>query len=338
MQHYEFEIDTNTNGISKEVSKLEAVFSKELTVDLAHTYITSLVEKIGGMTQNPAEFIEKGKALHYTVGKEIYGPLVAGYCQWLSQECQKLGYSGDVFFALRDAAPLETAALISWPHKGLNPVGIYANRPLLGVDDEIAPETSMANGNVLAYFEKKGVHAADKVIWADTGAWGTVIKVLKTTFLKDKELYPFFWYSHNPYIPGYVNTLLSMAGLDDKFGEILNDSMECMFPQKYLRPLQIIEDSTGVVLIPSNYLAILWGQAALEGAKAGAVGWQGGISQNEQINELYKLYALSEESKQTGHWTGVLPTNTPTWSQGKEFLTQFSPGLIGKGGLYVPNT
>lgn len=328
MQNNELEVHPNVLDIQTEVSKLEAVFAKELTVDLSHTYITSLVNKLGGISQNPAEFMEKGKVLHSVVGKEIYGPLIAGYCQWVTQECQKLGYHGDVFFALRDAAPLEEAAFVSWSQKGLNPVGIYANRPMLGVDDEISPETSQANGDVLAYFEKKGVHATDKVIWADTGAWGTVIKVLKTTLLKDKELYPFFWYSHNPYIPGYINKLLDETGLDNKFGETLNDSLECMFPQKYLRPLQITQDSNDVVLIPSNYLAILWGQAALDGVKAGVSDWQDGLSLNEQVHELLNLHALSQEAKQTGHWTGVLPTNTPTWSHGQTYLAQWPVRLL----------
>lgn len=329
MQIHESEI--GTYDISHEVSKLEAVFAKELTVDLAHAYIMSLVEKIGGTNQSPAEFIEKGTTLHYEIGKEIYGPLIAGYCQWLTHECQKLAYSGDVFFALRDAAPLEEAASVSWVDSTLHHVGIYANRPLLGVDDEIAPEISQANGNMVNYFENKGLGSADKIIWADTGAWGTVIKVIKTSFLKDKEFYPFFWFSHNPYIPGYINTLLEEVGMENKFGELLNDSMECMFPQQYLRPLQLQPDSSDVVLHKSNFLAVLWGSAALEGVHACVMENYSGISHDRELLELGMLHSRYEHAHKTGEWTGVLPTNTPTWSKGAEFLAQFDPRLIGKG-------
>jgi len=71
-------------------------------------------------------FVEKGKTLHYTVGKEIYGPLIAGYCHWLIDECQKLDYQGNVHFALRDAAPLRRRQIYFGLKKDLASVGVYA--------------------------------------------------------------------------------------------------------------------------------------------------------------------------------------------------------------------
>jgi len=49
MQNYEFEVNLKTLDVEHEVSAFEAVFAKELTEDLARTYVASLVEKLGGI-------------------------------------------------------------------------------------------------------------------------------------------------------------------------------------------------------------------------------------------------------------------------------------------------
>ena len=96
-----------------------------------------------------------------------------------------------------------------------------------------------------------------------------------------------------------------------------------------MRPLQITPDSGDVVLLPSNYLSVVWGQAALDGVKEAALSRVTvAISQDQQIQELLKLKKLSDEAKLTAGWTGVLPKNTPTWSQGAEFLADWPVDLL----------
>jgi hypothetical protein len=210
-------------------------------------------------------------------------------------------------------------------------VGTYLNRPLLGIEDEIAPENAHANGFVLEYLQKNGIKDNGKPIaLVDSGAWGTVIRALKESHVSHTPLVPLFWYSHNPYIKGFLNDVLHDASLPLEFGEVLNDSMECVFPQGYRRPVAFnIDGSTRtLVLEKSDPLSVAWGQAALEGVAEAAHRYKDGISHEEVIKSLEHVHALSEMAKQTSEWTGVLPTHTPTWSKGDEFLAAWPENLL----------
>lgn len=314
------------------ISQFEAIFAKELTPELASVYVASLAEKLGGPNQELAEIVKRGELLHQHVGETIYGPLIAGYVQWVEAMCGEVSHTGPVYFALRDALPLKTAADVLWDGKAIYPVGVYANRPMLMIEDEIAPEWANANGKVVQYLGMLGLAGMKKVVWSDTGAWGTVVKALKVGLLNDADYLPLFWYSHNPHISGYVNTLLAECRINDKFGEILNDSLECVFPQPHVRPLDVVSGPTGwqVKLELSCYLSQVWGNAALLGVNNAAhkVRAEGGISLEAQIRSLQHLYSLHEIAKTTGQWTGVLPVNTPTWSLGPEFINAWPEGLL----------
>ena len=207
--------------IYQHIDKFTQIFAKELTPQLADTYVASLIEKLGDPNQGLEEIVHKGELLHQHVGENIYGPLIAGYIQWVEDKCGEAGHTGPVFFALRDAAPLETAAKVLWNGKAIYPVGVYANRPMLMIEDEIAPEWASANGKVVQYLGMLGLAGMEKVVWSDTGAWGTVVKALKVGLLNNADFLPLFWYSHNPHISGYINSLLPECGIDEKFGEVL---------------------------------------------------------------------------------------------------------------------
>lgn len=325
----EKEIQQNTSFY---IEEMQEVFAKELTPELAKVYVDSLIAKLGGSNQSLESLVEKGNQLHYKIGKELYGPLLVGFSQWVEKKIGEIGHSGPVFLVLRDAAPLKVAADVMWNGKDIYPVGIYANRPLLGIKDEISPEWSDVNGNLLEYLKSLGLTDAKKAIWIDSGAWGTVPKVLKENMLQNSKFYPLFWYSHNPHIPGFLNELISMSGVDLKFGEILNDSLECVFPQPFKRPLDIFENklSWQIELKPSGLLSLKWGQSALAGVQQCAqekfIG--GTQSAGENLENLHKLIKLSQYSKENNVWTGVLPINTPTWSKGEEFLASWKPNLL----------
>jgi len=326
------EAHTDVGKNSSEIGKLHSIFSKELTPELSEQYLTSLTEKLGGVEQSWETFVGKGEALHQYIGENIYGPLVVGYCNWVKHQCDDIGHTdGNVYFALRDAAPLLAAADILWQGNGLKPVGIFANRPILGIEDEFTPDAESENYQMgLKYLEKHGVHKNGDIIWVDSGAWGTVVKLMKETVLKDTNLYPFFWYSHNPHIPGYLNELQTQTGIPEKTLEILNDSLECMFPQPWQRPTTVMDNGNGpeVILKPSTILSIQWGNAAIDGVTKAAHRLNGSVTQDSEIMHLKLLAELSEQSQKTGEWTGVLPVNTPTWSKGSEFLASWPAELL----------
>lgn len=312
------------------LSQFTETISKELSEDLAISYVNSLEAKLGGLNQSPESFIENGKALHHYIGETVYGLLISAYVQWLENACHDLNYAGNVYFALRDAAPFYNAAKIKWDGSDLNPVGIYLNRPILGIDDEISGDKGHIQNTVWSYLNNNGIHEDGSIILADTGAWGTVVKAIKEHILPQTKLFPFFWYSHNPNIAGYINTLLKIGDLPEDSGEIINDSMECVFPQLWKRPGKLVDLPEGpeVQLEKSDFLSFTWGNAALEGVKAAAIYYGSGISLSQQLNQIHKLVSLSGEAKKTGLWTGVLPDHTPTWSKGGEFLGNWPRGLL----------
>lgn len=318
------------DGTQKHLGEFESIFAKELTPELAGNYVASLVEGLGGQDQPLETLVQKGIVLHEYVGEKLYGPLITGYVNWVEKMCAEISHTGPIFFALRDAAPLQVAASVLWQDKDIYPVDVYANRPMLNIEDEIDPQWAKANGKVVQYLGMLGLAQTKQVVWADTGAWGTVVKALKVGILNNSDFYPLFLYSHNPYIPGYLNGLLAECGIEDKFGEVLNDSVECVFPQQHTRPLDVVKvnGSWQVQLEISCYLSQQWGQAALLGVQKAAVGaLLGQPSQSEQ-SALFKLRALSSKAKETGQWTGVLPVNTPTWSKGQEFLDAWPEDLL----------
>jgi len=318
--------------IQEGILQLHEIFSKELTPELSKEYLISLVEKLDGDHQSWISFVSKGEALHQSIGENIYGPLIVGYCNWIQKNCEQLNYAnGNVFFALRDAAPLLAAASILWKENGLNPVGIYANRPILGIEDEFTPDEKSESYQMgLQYLEKHGVKKNGTILWVDSGAWGTVVKVMKQTLLQEAKFYPFFWYSHNPNIPGYLNELMKEADVSEKTLEKINDSLECMFPQPLLRPTKIesVENGPEIILQPSTILAVTWGNAAIKGVTTAAQNLNGIVTHEQEIAHLQLLAKLSHHAQKTGEWTGVLPINTPTWSKGNEFLAEWPKNLL----------
>lgn len=319
--------------ISHDVSAMKELFARELTPELAETYIGSLRAHIGAAYESYDAFVDKGKEVHKALGRDVYGPVIIGFLQWAEQKLHDNGVKeGPVHFALRDAWPFYTAAHVMWDgSSSYHPVGTYINRPLLSIEDEIAPENAQINGFVADYLGKSGIVDAGKpVALIDSGAWGTVVRSIKETYLPHTPFYPLFLYSHNPHVPGFINAMLLESGLPAEFGEVINDSLECVFPQQYKRPIIFITDGSSrtLSLEPSDALSVAWGEAALEGVAEAARSHKGGISHDEVVSAVKKLYTLSQYANTTGEWTGVLPTHTPTWSKGEEFLAQWPDRLL----------
>lgn len=325
--------DQDTQRIRSDVRQMTDQFGRELTPELAEQYIGSLIRHIGPEYHSYEQFVEKGKEVHRKLGREIYGPLIVGFLSWVEEGLGKKQVPGGaVHFALRDAWPFYTAAHVLWDGCSVyHPVGTYLNRPLLGIEDEIAPENAQANGFVSEYLQKSNItDGGNPIALVDSGAWGTVIRMLKEVYLPHTPLIPLFWYSHNPHIDGFLNDILKEASLPGEFGEVLNDSMECVFPQAYRRPVAF-EGNAGtrtLRLTKSDPLSVAWGQAALEGVAEAAHAYKSGISRQDVIQSLIGAYARSQEARNTGGWTGVLPTHTPTWSKGDAFLAAWPERLL----------
>jgi len=308
----------------EEIRSLIEELAHELTEELAYQFVESLVREIDG----DSDWIKSGRELYYRVGRELYGPLLAECIQWVWRRRQEIG-NLPVFIVLRDAEPLAVAAR----NLGLDFTTLYLNRPLFGVFDEIADGNEIEMGKRSAsllprYLTQIGLLKHDKLILLDSGCWGTVVKVLKEKYMQNKKLYPFFWYSHNLYIPGFLNQLAA-GRIPDKILETINDSLECVFPKRVKRPVTLIGDKniTKLMLEPTSTLSQTWGAAALRGVADAARNY----SRENRINALETLEhlrKLSQEAKQTGNFTGVLPKNTPTWSKGTDFLADWPKDFL----------
>lgn len=136
---------------------------------------------------------------------------------------------------------------------------------------------------------------------------------------------PLFFYSHNPNIPGYLNTL----GIEDKFGEILNDSMECCFINTEQRASKFITENDGSIKPVIQYLdslSVILGNTLLYGIKKTAEDYEKNKntpSEEESIEQLVKAIQLAKK----GLFSGVLGENSPTWSEGKKFLEKWPKHL-----------
>lgn len=309
----------------------EWVLAKKLSAPIAHSYMQTLIIELGGANQPYETLLATGNMLHEWVGSDVYGPLIAGYCQWVFHQCANLDHSGLVHMALRDGAPMLAAAQVLWKKTSIIPHGIYVNRPILGIEDEISNDAISSDPHVLDYLSQHGIHPNGKLVLCDSGAWGTVVKEMKTKLLPSTQFYPLFWYSHNPHIPGYLNGLLQEMGESDSIGETINDSLECVFPQCWERPIETFEQPSGqidVVLHANTPLAIAWGESALNGVAKVAQHYKHGISHEKEIETLHNIIFASLHAKQWSVWTGVLPDHTPTWSHGTQFLSQWPADLL----------
>lgn len=173
----------------------EGVLVKELSAPIAHSYMQTLMKELGGSDQSYETLLVTGNMLHERVGSEVYGSLIAGYCQWVSHQCASLDHTGLVHMALRDGAPMLSSASVLWKGTDLIPHGIYVNRPILGIEDEISDDAIGPDPHVLDYLSQHGIHPNGKLVLCDSGAWGTVVKEMKTKLLPSTKFYPLF-YAH----------------------------------------------------------------------------------------------------------------------------------------------
>ena len=315
------------------MAEFELELEGELTAAYTTKYLSQLYAAIGENTSS-AEFVGKGELLHFQVAHDVYGPLILGCTQFMAEYFSQVGIQGNIYYALRDATPLLKASAIVMPKYGFNPIGVYINRPLCGIGDEINPEV-VPNGDMTSmikkYLDQKGALSQSKVAWVDSGCWGTVPLVLKTHHFSNQRYYPVFYYSHNPKIPDYLHWLADGTKATEEELNCMNDSLECMFPSPIRRPLLLVENGSHVdpKLKPASALSQKWGLAALEGIEAYIKGNLNGISYQEQ-EEALGVFLDKIKLAKNGEWSGVLWNSTPIWSQGAGFLSKYPNNLFGE--------
>lgn len=269
----------------------------ELGAELANDFTDSLIKNTGGV-------IRRCQDVYFRFG-EFWAPVMIGWAKWIESNAKYQPY-----IVLRDTKPLtviETS--MDWPQ-------IWLNRSICGIQDELSGERDHeADRLIVGYIEQNNLHKPFTMV--DSGCWGTIIWQLQRRMGLD--LQPLFFFSHNPYISGYLN---QFEWIGDEVGEALNDSLECCFPNFHQRPKRLIESNGLIepVVESMNGLSYILGQAAMAGLSHGSKVIS---SEEEGLGNLVDLHKRAK----SGEFTGILPHHSPTWSKGKEFIANWDAVL-----------
>jgi len=275
---------------------LQNTFSPEIGKDLAEMFVRSLFNQSKGD-------IRRAMAIYFQIGI-AWSALIVHWRNWI---LKKSSVKPPVL-VMRDAKPLAALPISnSWPR-------VWLNRRVCGIKDEMSGNGDTKVHPFLERYLKQ--HSLDTPFtFVDSGCWGTIVRELHECL--GMRFQPLFLFSHNPSIPGFLNEL----GIDAGHGEILNDSFECCFPNVVNRPSSLVEaNGSGIIpkLEKTDFFSILLGKSVLSGVRMGAkIG-----DLTSPTKAAQHLLRLSDRAK-SGEFTGILPQNAPTWSEGKNFLAQW---------------
>jgi hypothetical protein len=282
--------------MKKKWKDYQIFLDKEIGEKASDSFVKSLYNQSAGREEIAAKFF-------YELGKK-WGPSINNWAAWVSNRAT----SNKIALILRDAKPLEVIpATKNW-------IRLYLNRENVGVSDELSGDNTEMHPLLMKYLEQN--NCCNHFTFVDSGCYGTIILELHKLGI---ELQPLFFFSKNPAIPGFLNEL----GVNEKNGTILNDSLECAFPNIFKRPDSFIEKK-GVVevcLSKADDLSFNFGQSALKGVEDSYL-----YSVMSPEKEVNKLLLLSDKAKQ-GFFTGILPEESPEWSQKNSFLTSWPKEL-----------
>ncbi|KKU02642.1 MAG: hypothetical protein UX99_C0007G0056 [Candidatus Amesbacteria bacterium GW2011_GWB1_47_26] len=315
----------------------ESVASDLKTFDLAKGHANRLISYLTSQgAENEQDLLVGGAQEFYNVSRNVLGPLWTIYVN----EALSSGQGGESYlFAARDATPMYWAArgLITsqnCPFKLVDSKLIHAdwNRWFMGQEDETEDgqkPMNLSHPMLAQFYRQLGFGNGRPVIIIEPGAWGSAANALKTA-MPDQKFELWFMFSHMPNrIYGYLNS--HVPGIDPRHFEMINDTAEAT-PKPYVRPTEltyngdgaVVADLTGKVL-KSPFMR-LWSWAVNQGAfDAGK-----DFSTNPQLDvpkHVAKIVELSSQSAQ-GKWTGVLPRNTLTWTEGEAWVAKWPWGKI----------
>lgn len=322
---------------NKLINHFTSVASDLKTFDLAKGHLDRLFSKLtqdGAMSEK--DFLKGGAQEFYKVSKFVLGPLWTSYADKVFQNGDG---NGVYLFAARDATPIFWASegMLSLSYKNEYPISnservlVDWNRWFMGQEDETDDGRKPLPFNhplMQTFYKQMGFSNGKTVKIVEPGAWGSAANALKTVMPEQKfELW--FMFSHMPeYIYGFLND--KAQGIDDKYYEMINDTAEAV-PKPYLRPEKLITHGNIVVadlngqIIDSPFMKV-WSWAVNQGAYDAGVEFIRGkrIDVKEHVNKIIELSKLSAQGK----WTGVLPRNTLTWTEGENWRKNWKLGRI----------
>lgn len=307
------------------------------TLDLAKGHIGRLFNKIKseyGSSQK--DILEGGAKEFYKVTRFILGPLWSSY---VDAVLSKSDGNGVYLFAARDATPIYWAAegMISSSYKhnynidNSNFVHVDWNRWFMGQEDETDDHRKplpFDHPLMKTFYEQMGFGTGSTVKIVEPGAWGSAANAIRTV-MPDQKIELYFLFSHMPeYIYGFLNEMA--PEMDDKIFEMINDTAEAV-PKPYLRPESltvhdnIVVADLGGKIIDSPYMKV-WSYAVNQAAYDAGLDFARGerVDVRTHIENIAELAHFSQE----GHWTGVLPRNTMTWTEGEEWRKNWKWGKI----------
>lgn len=270
--------------------------TKELGEELAKDFVSSMYCKSKGSVNMASQFF-------YELG-ETWAPVMYHWAQWIKENSEN-----QIALILRDAKPLEAISMTKEWKK------LYLNRQNCGIKDELSGDVSKPHPLLKKYLEQN--FCSEYFTFVDSGCYGTIVLQLYQMGIRFK---PLFFFSKNQNIPGFLNNL----GFTESEGEVLNDSLECAFPNIYERPSNFVEigENVNVSLKQSDYLSVLFGKSAFNGLSNFNFS-----NCAEPRFEVIKLLKLSEEAKK-GNFTGILGHSSPEWSKKNEFLANWPKNLL----------
>lgn len=270
--------------------------TKELGEDVARDFVKSLYIQSDGSIKIASQFF-------YELGKK-WAPIMHLWLDWI----KKKSVTETIALILRDAKPLEVIdSTKEWKR-------LYLNRQNCGIPDELSGDYNRPHSLLQKYLLQNS--CSEYFTFVDSGCYGTIVLELHQLGIRFQ---PLFFFSKNPYIPGFLNDI----GLTEKEGEVLNDSLECAFPNIYERPGAFIEvdGKIKVDLKKSDHLSVLFGKSALDGVMNFNT-----HNQHDGLWEAQKLMMLSDQARK-GDFTGILGQSSPEWSKKKEFLKNWPKDL-----------
>ena len=280
---------------------LQQTLASEIGCELSQKFVGSLLEQSHGD-------IEIAGKKYFDIGIS-WAPVIIRWRDWIVKKA-----INPPVIVMRDAKPLTAVPIAcSWPQ-------VWLNRKSCGIPDEISGDSD-AKMNPLVDLYLKQCHLDHPFTFVDSGCWGTIVKELHGHL--GLKLQPLFFFSHNPSIPGFLNEL----GIEDKYGEILNDSFECCFPNTLIRPMSFIKKRGGLIipkLYKTDYLSVLLGEMVLDGVRTGTALL--GKKYPSAIDSVEEIIVMSQKARE-GEFTGVLSDNSPTWSEGNKFLLEWPKEL-----------
>lgn len=306
------------------------------TFGLASGHINRLVDYLWeNGARSERDILVGGMHEFYVTARDVLGPLWAGYVDKVMSTA-----SGDdvLLFAARDATPMYWAAegLISagrekYDLDGVSIVHVDWNRWFMGQEDETESgqlPLSFSDPMLARFYQQMGFGSGRLIKIVEPGAWGSAANALKLA-MPDQPFELWFMFSHMPdRIYGYLNS--NTNGIDPKYMEMINDTAEAM-PKAYSRPTELVEDNGLVVadaqskMLGSQFME-MWSLAVNAGAYAAGELYAAGreVSVQSHVEEIINLSSQSAEDI----WTGVLPRNTLTWTEGENWKANWQWGKI----------